>query len=257
MSRAFARVVILLTLAVSGIAPARAESPEEAFLRGGREYDAGRYDEAAKVYEELLARGIADPRVEFNLGNVEFRRGRLGSAILHFERARRLDPADPEIRANLEFARASAGGSPEAADPEPTAVTLVRHAFEQVGPGRLAWWALGLFWVVAGVLTWALAEPGRFRAGHGWILAALLATLACVTTAGYVMHRRLVGHQVAVVLSTQAPVLAGPGGNNAQLATVPEGLALEVWGERAEWVNVRLPNNVSGWIERDAVGLVP
>jgi hypothetical protein len=257
VTRWLVRCAILAASAMALGVPAVAESPEDAFLRAGRAYDSGRYGEAAQTYEELLSRGIADPRVEFNLGNAEFRRGRIGSSILHFERARRLDPADPEIRANLEFARASAGEAPAADEPEPAALTWARGAFDRLGLARLAWAALGLFWLTAGVLTWGLAEPGRFRAAHGWVLAILLAGLAVLTTTGYVTHRRLVAHQVAIVLSPQAPVLAGPGGNNAQLATVPEGLALEVWGERSEWVNVRLPNNVSGWVERDAVGLVP
>jgi len=249
-------VIVLLFAAVLAT-PAHAESPEEAFLRAGRAYDAGRYDEAAAAYEELLARGVVDSRVEFNLGNAEFRRGRIGSAILHFERARRLDPADPEIRANLAFAHAHAGETGEAGEDASGALAWVRGAVEGQGPARLAWIALALFWLVCAVLAWGLAEPGRFRAAHGWSLAALLVALAVALGTWYLTHQRLVAHQVAVVIVPQASVLAGPAENNAQLATVPEGLELEVWGERPEWVNVRLPNNVSGWIDRNAVGLVP
>ena len=103
VTRRLVRQALVASVVTALGAPAVAESPEEAFLRAGRAYDAGRYDEAAQTYEDLLVRGIADPRVEFNLGNAEFRRGRIGSSILHFERARRLDPSDTEIRANLEF----------------------------------------------------------------------------------------------------------------------------------------------------------
>jgi len=251
-------IAALLAASVAcGAGPARAESPEEAFRGAGRAYDAGRYDEAAAAYEELLSRGIVDPCVEFNLGNAEFRRGRIGRAILHFERARRLDPADPEIRSNLEFARAHAGESPEPGDDGTRALAWARHTIDRLGPSRLAWISLALLWLVGGVLAWGLAEPGRFRAAHGWVLSALVLALAVSATTWYSTHQRLMAHQVAVVLALQAPVLAGPGENNAQLATVPEGLELEVWGERPEWVNVRLPNNVSGWIAQDAVGLVP
>lgn len=237
--------------------PARAESPEETFLRGNRAYDAGRHDEAVQAYEELIERGVIDPRVEFNLGNTEFRRGRIGSAILHFQRARRLAPTDPEIRANLAFARAAAGDSRESSAALPAPLAWIRRVVDGVGPARLAWTVLVLAWFAWAVLAWGLAEPGRFRALHGWILAGLVAALAVTSTAWYVTHRQLVTMQVAVVLSSQAAVLAGPGENNAQLATVPEGLELEVWGKRPDWVNVRLPNSVSGWIAEDAVGLVP
>ena len=35
-----------------------------------------------------------------------------------------------------------------------------------------------------------------------------------------------------------------------------EGLDVEVWGEREEWIQVRLPNGVSGWVPRGAVEVV-
>lgn len=257
VGRLSAALGLALVLGVALAPCARAESPEETFLRGNRAYDASHYDDAAQAYMELVERGIVDPRVEFNLGNAEFRRGRVGSAILHFERARRLDPADAEIRANLEFARGASGARSAASETLPAPIAWARAVVDRFGPARLAWIALGLVWLVCGVLAWGLAEAGRFRALHGWMLAALLAGLGVVATTWYITHRQLVSQRVAVVLAREAPVLAGPGENNAQLATVPEGLALEVWGERPDWVNVRLPNSVSGWIAKDAVGLVP
>ena len=49
-------------------------------------------------FSSLLRYGLADARLEYNLANAEYKRGRLGEAILHYERARRLAPADPTSR---------------------------------------------------------------------------------------------------------------------------------------------------------------
>ena len=59
-------------------------------LYGNTAYAAGDFNSAAAAYESVLRYRISDPRVEYNLGNAEFRRGNLGKAILHYERARRL-----------------------------------------------------------------------------------------------------------------------------------------------------------------------
>ena len=64
-----------------------------------------RYWLLATHYRTVLKYRIRDPRVEYNLGNAEFRLGHLGEAILHYERARRMDPTDPDIEANLRFAQ--------------------------------------------------------------------------------------------------------------------------------------------------------
>jgi tetratricopeptide (TPR) repeat protein len=81
------------------------DSPQGLFDRAGSDYHEGRFDEAAKGYEAIVARGIDDARVHYNLANAYFKLGRLGPAILEYERSLRLDPTDGEARDNLVLAR--------------------------------------------------------------------------------------------------------------------------------------------------------
>jgi hypothetical protein len=243
----------LLWIAVlAGPTPARADTPEEIFERGNRAYDAGRYEEAAEAYRTVLRYQVEDARVEYNLGNAEFRRGNLGRAILHYERARRLDPTDPDVRANLDYARSQR--LDRVPPPERPAVVawLIRWQ-DRIGADRLAWAALGLVWAGCGVLVWGLSVPGRWRARQGWSLAALVTLLALVGASWYGTVERQAGDSTAVVVARLVEVLAGPGENNATLATIHEGLDVEVWAEREEWLQVRLPNGVSGWVSRHSV----
>jgi len=241
-------------VSLPGTSP-RAESPEEIFERGNAAYDAGRFDEAAEAYRMLLRYQFADPRIEYNLGNAEFKRGELGRAILHYERARRLSPTDPDIRANLEYARSlRMDRVPET--PRFAIAQWVVDLQDRLGPDRQAWIVVGVVWIMGGLLAWGLAVPGRWRAGHGWTLAVLVLLLALSASSWLTTHRRLVGTTVAVVLVPSVEVLSGPGSNNATLATIHEGLEVEVWGERSEWIQVRLPNAVSGWLPRTAVEVI-
>jgi SH3-like domain-containing protein len=83
------------------------------------------------------------------------------------------------------------------------------------------------------------------------LLCGALASASWLTTLD-----RLHGRRLAVVLEQAVEVLAGPGRNNPTLATVHEGLTLEVRAERDEWFQVSLPNGLNGWVARDAVGEV-
>ena len=56
-------------------------------------------------YEKILESGFRSSEVFYNLGNAYFRRHKLGLAILHYEKARKLAPTDPDIIANIRFAR--------------------------------------------------------------------------------------------------------------------------------------------------------
>jgi tetratricopeptide (TPR) repeat protein len=236
----------------AGAKSARAGSPEETFERGNAAYAAGRYEEAAEAYRTVTRYGIRDPAVEYNLGNAEFRNGSLGRAILHFERARRLDPTDPDIRGNLEHARSLCVDRVDVPE-EAAAVGALRALQNRVGPDRQAWAALGVVWVIAALVAWCSARPGGWSAGWGWTLAALVVVLAVCLASWFATYQRLEGRRVAVVLAEVAEVLAGPGHGNPTLFTVHEGLTLEVRAEREEWLQVSLPNGLNGWIALAAV----
>ena len=246
----------LAGLLLAGLSfPALADTPEEIFERGNRAYDDGHFAEAAEAYRTVLRYQIEDPRVDFNLGNAEFRLGNLGRAILHYERARRRDPSDPDVRQNLAYARSLR--LDRVPEPErPALVDWIARVLDRLGPDRLAWITLGLVWLACALLAWGLAAPGRWRPRHGWALAVVLTTVTIAGGAWYGTGHTQSGNPTAVVVAQLADVLAGPGANNATLATVHEGLDVEVWAEREEWLQVRLPNGVSGWVAREAVELV-
>ena len=257
LSSAAVRVALLVAWVAlaSGLPPSYADSPEEIFERGNRAYDEDRFGEAAEAYETLLRYQIEDPRVEYNLGNTEFRRGNLGRAILHYERARRLSPTDPDILDNLRFARSRR--LDRVPEPErPAAIGWLVGVQDRLGPDRHAWLVALTVWLICGLLTWGLSMTGRWNARFGWALAALVLILVLLGASWYATYQRLEGRSTAVVVERVVEVLAGPGQNNATLATVHEGLDVEVWGEREEWIQVRLPNGVSGWVPKGAVEVV-
>src|ERR1700722_7221745 len=82
----------------------------------------------------------------YNLANAYARAGKPGFAVLNYERAKLLDPNDPDIEANLNHVLQGAGLPPES-----------RTQFERtsgiVGPQMLAWLGvLGLLIAGTGVL---------------------------------------------------------------------------------------------------------
>jgi tetratricopeptide (TPR) repeat protein len=70
-----------------------------------RLYENGRYAEAAQTYEQLVAGGVQDSTVFYNLGNAYYQQGNFGHAILNYERAQRLAPRDADVQTNLALAR--------------------------------------------------------------------------------------------------------------------------------------------------------
>jgi tetratricopeptide (TPR) repeat protein len=250
---AAAWLALALMFALGG--PAWAETPEEAFERGNAAYAAGDWAGAASAYRTVLDFRVHDARVNFNLGNAEFRLRRLGPAILHFEKARRLDPADPEIVANLRFAQSFRFDRVEVVEPM-LPVRALHRAQSVLGVNGQSVLIVVLAWVIAALLAWGLSRQGRFGPGHGWILAALLLVLALVGLSWWDSYERLELRQLAVVQAPAVELVAGPGPSNPSLLTIHEGLTVRILDEREGWVQVSLPNGINGWIDARTIGRV-
>ena len=88
----------------------RADDLDKTFDTANKLYEEGKYAEAAAAYEGLVNSNRVSAAVYFNLGNALFKAGRLGRAIDAYTHAERIAPRDPDIRANLQFARNQAQG---------------------------------------------------------------------------------------------------------------------------------------------------
>jgi len=244
---------LLITLAIlSGLtaAPATADDSAQAqHERGLALYEAGDYEAAVDAFGEVLASGVDDAAVHYNLANARFKAGRLGFAIWHYRRALELAPRDEDVRSNLEYARFLALDSIEA---DARTDTKVRDWLDSVTASEVLR-ATGLLWILAGasLVAWQLAD-GRERLWRRVGTALLVAWLATVTVAGVVRHRTA-SQDEAVVLAREAVVRNGPGQSFDTAFVLHEGAEVVVEGERGSWTEISLPGELRGWIDAGAI----
>jgi tetratricopeptide (TPR) repeat protein len=251
MTRRAAWVALAWLVACAAAPSIRAESPEDTFDSACRAYEQGQWDAAADGFRSLVRYGLADARLEYNLANTEYKRGHLGEAILHYERARRLNPADSETLANLAIARAKLRDVVED-DAAGGVLHTLRAVQDRFGVSAQAWFLVVCVWLVAAIVTWCGARAGGFTPGWSWTLAGLLLASVLAFLSWRTTWSRLEGTPRAVVLKPSVEALAGPGLNNASLFTLHEGIAVTIESEREGWLQVSLPNGLTGWVVRDA-----
>ena len=119
--------------------------PSDGFKSANELYDAGKFAEAAAVYEKIEPKTA---HVYYNLGNAHFREGKLGLAILDYERARRLAPRDPDIVANLKFAEQRLGVDDVNAPPRAWQ-RFLRLIIESRSPDEWGMYELAALWLTA------------------------------------------------------------------------------------------------------------
>jgi hypothetical protein len=173
----------------------------------------------------------------YNLANAYARSGKPGFAILNYERARLLEPNNPDINANLRHVRDASGLPPQS-----------RSRFDRltdtVGPTVLAWVGI-LALLIAGIC--ALAQR-RFPRHRGkFITGAVLGfCLLGITVAGGIALWPVMRQAVVIVHS--APVRVSPVPIEEALFELPEGTIVSTGAEHEGFVLVRTSAGRSGWV---------
>jgi tetratricopeptide (TPR) repeat protein len=242
-------ILVLMLLA----APAFADTGLDLYRAGNALYAEGKFAEAADKYQGAADSGLKNWVLEYNLGNADYRSGQTGKAILHFERAFRLNPGQNDVIYNLNLATTKAG------DPElPTSALPI-----------LAWrlfyfLSVNTLTLVTSLLFISLVAAAGFAlAGRRLVKAESILVLGCffVAVAGWLGARMyLLEHPQGVVVTTVAEVRSGPSTTYPANFTVPEGhrvLILEEQEPVQGWLEIGVPQEgLKGWAPETSVEVI-
>jgi tetratricopeptide (TPR) repeat protein len=227
---------------------AHATSPAAVFDAANKLYDEGKFAGAAAAYEKILQPGEVSSSLYFNYGNAEFKSGELGRAIVAYRRVAQLAPRDPDVRANLEFARNQVQGP-----------TLRANRWKNwLGTLTLNEWttlAACAFWLTFALLATTQVRPALKSALRRLTLAAGVVTALLCAGLGVVVANHF-PNKTAVVITPDALVRSGPFDEAQSVFTVRDGAELAVLDQRNDWLQVTDGTQRIGWLQRRHVEIL-
>lgn len=223
-------------------------APRDDFKAANRLYDAGKFAEAAAVYEKVEPKTA---HVYYNLGNAWFREGKLGQALLNYERARRLAPRDPDILANLKFAERQLGvGDVNAA---PRAVQrFLRSAIESRTATEWSVYELIGLWLTVLAVAMTIYIPKTRMTFRVIALAGFVGLAASTFALGYEVINDRAAPRV-IVLSAETEARFAPMPDSTIHFKLAEGTNVAVREDRGQWLFVERADGQQGWVKSDAV----
>jgi tetratricopeptide (TPR) repeat protein len=240
---------LALVLLWISVLPLHAENSSSAFDTANRLYAQNKFSESAAGYEQLIATGSVSPALYFNLGNAYFRSGQIGRAIAAYRQAEMLTPRDPDVRANLRFARAQVQGPTlRAGLPQRTLGTLTLN--EWTGLGAIA------LWITFGLLAWRQIRPSLATALRTWTLLTGAAALALCVTVAFAVWQNPARDSV-IVAAHEATVRNGPFPESPSAFTANDGAELRLLDRKDDWLQITDGARRTGWLKREAVIFTP
>ena len=242
MKKSFLTLFIFLSAFISARA---AEDYLSKFNDAAKLYESAQYSKAIEAYENILSSGQLNAELYYNLGNAYYKNGKIGKAVLNYERAKRLAPSDQAIRNNLAFLRKSLQ------ETEPTLFDSVMlwvtglAAINTAAVFMSIFFALFVFGIIFFLFTKSRAAA-----------FISLAPLALFLVFGSIFALQYSDQELtrwAVVISSR-DARNGPGAENSVAFSLPEGKKLIILGEQDDWYAVGLKSEgLKGWVEKDSL----
>jgi tetratricopeptide (TPR) repeat protein len=205
-------------------------------------YNQNQFSEAAGMYERVIADGMKNGHLHYNLGNTYFRMGNLPKAILHYIKAQTLLPRNEDVEANREYAIRQTVDQLDGRNPHGLEAVLFWTRDLSLNEHRVGlFWINLVFWVSIAI---GLRHPTPATQSTRNILLAFL-ILVLVST-GFRWHQET-HHTTGVILPSQIDVHSGWNAATVVLFQLHQGTVVSISQEKENWYEIELSDTKKGW----------
>lgn len=245
------RIFILICLCANVSIVCAQKAPDASFIfyKAVELYEEGKYQEAINQYKVLEDAGNVSGALYYNIANAYVKAGQLGKAILYYERARRLIPRDPDVRANYQYAR-----------------TLLPHTIPQekkslferfndfffqyltVNEQTVVW----TFVYCLLILLLIVHRIVRLKKRYFISLLVILSVCLLVTSISLANKIQMISRQAVITTNSEEAKFA-PFERATTHFTVYEGMKLSIVQQKDAWTKIERMDGNSGWVPSSAL----
>jgi len=239
--------LLLIIFVLSSIA-SFAEDNASLVEKGNKAYTGKFYQQAIDCYLKVLASGYEAPELYYNLGNAYFKSEDYSSAILYFEKAKKLKPGDEDINFNLKVAN-----------------TKITDKIDDIPDFFLVRWYNGIAnlfsfntWAITGIVmliiffsvlsTYLFSKILLVRKFSFWTSIALLVITIMFFVFAQTQYIRINNTTEAIIFSPSVTAKSSPDSNSTDLFVIHEGTKVKVIDVVGEWSEIKISNGSVGWV---------
>ncbi|HLG34694.1 MAG TPA: tetratricopeptide repeat protein [Bacteroidia bacterium] len=256
MSKIKNALLALILLFCSSMELIAKESADSKFTKANTLFQKQDFEGAVKGYFEVLRYDSTSPEVWFNLGNAYYRLGDFPKAILSYERAKKISPADEDIEFNLHVANLH---TTDKIDPLPRIfylrwIDVASYLFS------LSDWAVTIVilfvLIIIFILCYFLIPSIAIRKTSFYF--GVVSFLLVVSSYNLALHQRhlIYGTERAIIISASVYVKSSPDEKGTDLFILHEGTKVDLLDELNDWKKIRIANGSIGWVRENTFEVI-
>ncbi|MBO7468802.1 MAG: tetratricopeptide repeat protein [Bacteroidales bacterium] len=246
------RIYLLVFMMVAAIGLKAQTIQNQEFTKANFYYNESRYDTALVIYEKILNEGYVSVPLLYNIGNTYFKLRNYPMAILHYEKALKIDPTNEDTRHNLAIANALITDKIE-----PMPVFFLTKWWRSTGNLMSAnGWTktslelFGLLLVLVFLYITARTKGVRKTTFFSSIIVLIL--LVCSSIFSYQKHKYLNERNEAIVMTPTITVKSSPSASGVDLFVLHEGSKVEIIDNADKWDKIKIADGSVGWMPSTA-----
>ena len=224
-----------------------------AFEKAAGAYEQGDYQAALELYAAAYGDSTSAGLL-YNIGNCYFKLNQLGKAILFYERAAQLAPAEEDIQNNLNHANRQIVD--RIAELPSLEIGNYWDRFK-AGSDVDQWARISLFtWLFLFLfLAGSLFVKGNIRKLLFGGAAVLFITALFAIYMAYAQKATVLYGEEAIIMKGRIEVMSAPGGGS-KLFILHEGTKIGVLRDEKDWTEIKLTNGNVGWVLNEGIEVI-
>jgi tetratricopeptide (TPR) repeat protein len=211
---------------------------------------------AIQIYEMILRTGESAD-IYYNLGNSYYKIGDIAKAILNYERALILKPADKDIRSNLEIARAKTVDKVTDV-PELFFITWLKSITNSMGIQSWAIIAISFFLLFIVSIYFFFFSTKIVARKTFFILALFFLVFCVIANISAAFQRRVrLNRMNAIIISPSVTIRSTPNDNGTSLFILHEGRKVFIKDDSMkDWKEIQLEDGNVGWVKKNDLEVI-
>lgn len=225
----------------------------ELMQSAGNYYRNGEFNKAIEIYEKIKNDNYEGTSLYFNLANSYYRIGKLGFAILNYERALKFTPSDEDVKHNLAFANLS---TVDRIQPLPTFFLFEWWESLLASLSVNGWTYVSFFIYLVLMILIVIYFFAKTIFQQKLILFSGLGVLVIfliVVSLTIVKINREETVICGVLIEQSTTVKTSPDQKSTDAFVIHEGLKVNLEDQLDEWIKIRLADGKVGWIQKTSV----
>lgn len=216
-------------------------------------YNEGMYDSALNVYHLIQKESLESGELYYNMGNAYFKKNNIASAILYYEKAKKLTPNDEDIDYNLRIANSMIVDKIERV-PELFYKKWWNYFYNMFGADTWTIISLISWFILAFFVGTFIISKTRGRKKLAFYLG-LLFLFTSVATFGLASQKYYYGKEQheAIIFTPTITVKSSPTMNAVDLFVVHEGTKIYILDKVQDWVKIRIQDGSIGWLPMTSI----